>query len=251
MKQMNWKSGLAIAVIALSALACDVGGLLGSGSNTSGSSAATQQTVEAEVQRRVQQTAQAVKPNTAPTTAPVPPTSAPTSAPISAPTTERIPAAPTTAPVATRPPASPIAPAQNRRLNNGTVVKRSPGWSAGAESYVVFTNPQAVDAVAVLTKNDVLGIAVYVRAGESYKLESVETGNYGFWYVMGEDWDAANARFTRNAEYHKFILPMTFTRTLNPTTSTYTYTYWNAPLTAGNADAEQPVINANEFPNLK
>jgi len=244
-KQMTWQSGFAITLIALSALACDVGSLLGS--NQGGSSAATQQTVEAEVQRRVQQTAQAAKPNTVPTSAPVPPTSAPTSAP----TTERIPAAPTAAPTATRPPASPIAPAQNRRLNNGTVVKRSPGWSAGAESYVLFTNPQPVDGVVVLTQNDALGIAIYVRAGESYKLESVATGSYGFWYVIGEDWDAANARFTRNAEYHKFIKPMNFDRVLNPTTRVYTYTYWNAPLTAGTEDAEQPVINANEFPNLK
>lgn len=239
-KHMTWLSSFAIGMIALTLLACDIGSLFGSGTNTSGASAATQQTLEAKVQRRVQQTAQAVK-QTA-----VPPAAVTMATPA-------LPPVPTLA-VALKASPAPTAPptfAQNRRLNTGTIVKRSPTWSAGAESYIAISNPLALDAVVLLTENNAPGIAVFVRAKESFRLNNIPTGSYGFWYVLGEDWDAANATFTRNVEYHTFTRPMGFTRTLNPSNSTYTYTYWQTPLTVANDDPEQPVIDASEFPSLK
>lgn len=224
--------GVAIALLALLTLACDLGAL--TTSNTSNPSAATQQTLEAEVQKRVQQTAQAVKPIAVATTAPT--------------VIVVVPTVSLAAPSATP---APVVATQNRRLNTGTIVKRGATWSAGAESYMLISNPTPLDAVVILSENNAVGIAIYVRAAGNFKLENVPTGSYEFAYVLGEDWDANVARFTRNVEYHKFIKPMNFTRTLNLSNATYTYTYWDTPLTTQNQDPEQPVVNANEFPNLK
>lgn len=133
------------------------------------------------------------------------------------------------------------------------IVKQSPSWSAGGESYLVITNTVTLDSVALLTAKDDQAplIAVYIRARDSHRIESIWAGEYNFYYVLGEDWDSANARFTRKTEYHRFTGTVNFERIIDPKTRTVNYTYWRLPLLGGSEEPQLPIIDAATFPSLK
>jgi hypothetical protein len=249
LRHWHWITTLMASVFLV--LACDLSAVTDTGVSTRvAQSVSATQTIEAEVQRRVQSTLAAQITNTpiiltatrppatlTPIPTAVPPTSAPNT--IVPPTATRVP-----------PTAPSSEPLQTRRLNTGTAVKRGAGWNAGVESYFAIKNSQPLDAVVVLAQGNAVGLAVYIRANESFKIENIYVGSYDFYYVFGEDWDSANAKFTRNTEYHRFNGDLKFERILGGGGS-YTYTYWTVTLPAGNSDPDVPVIDETKFISLK
>lgn len=147
-----------------------------------------------------------------------------------------------------RPTSTPVFTGPARRLENGAVIKSDPR-GAGAQHYIALTNNnKSLDAVAVLTQNNLVMMAVYVRAGQPHQLDYIWTGSYDFYYVMGEDWDQSAAMFTRQAEYHRFTRAMAFERLFQ--TNVTTFTYWNFTMDVGQGSST-PIISADQFPSLK
>jgi hypothetical protein len=163
-------------------------------------------------------------------------TPSPTRTPTSSPTPSVSPT-PTLSPTPLPPP---------RRLINGSIITRESG---AIPNYMAITNDSDLDGVAVLVRNNVPVMAVYVQARQYFKMTDIQIGLYYFYYTLGEDWEPVERRFTRKAEYHRYALPVQFT--LRTTTNYITYSYWEPVLVAGSSNPRIQIVSANEFPSLK
>ncbi|MHB0870840.1 MAG: hypothetical protein ACYC5J_15515 [Chloroflexota bacterium] len=120
-----------------------------------------------------------------------------------APTATAVRPAPAT-PTATPPDRSP----QDPRPATGTFLRD--GGRTGS-SRLVLENGQNLDAVAVLTTpGGTPLISVYIRARESFTITRIRDGDYQLYFVLGEGWDNASARFTANADYCRAEGVLTF-----------------------------------------
>ena len=180
-----------------------------------------------------------------PTATPIPPTA--TATPVPPTNTPTRTATPTLTPTITLTPPPTTVP---RRLNTGAVVKLG-AWSAGEQSTLLITNTTTLDGIVSLVQNNAVVMAVYIRGGDAYTIQNVYAGEYGFFYVLGEDWDSAQTQFTRKTEYHRFTSPMKFERSIEPQNQLIRYSYWRMIMAPGNQYRDLPVIDAKEFPSLK
>ncbi len=104
-----------------------------------------------------------------------------------------------------------------------------------------------LDAVAVLaTLANETVISVYIWANNKVTVTGIRDGTYKLFFMLGEDWDEAQGRFTRKVAYKVFedVFPYT-------TTST-TATIWSVtlhPVPSGTAQTEY--VNPEEFPPVK
>jgi len=108
-------------------------------------------------------------------------------------------------------------------------------------------NGTDLDCIAVLTTlADETVVSVYVQALSQVTITGIRDGVYKLFFMLGEDWDDAQGRFTRKTEYHVFedTFPYTTTQT--------TATIWSVtlhPVVGGTAQTEE--IDPNRFPRVK
>jgi hypothetical protein len=132
-----------------------------------------------------------------------------------------------------------------QRPATGTWVQGAGGGSGLGK--LTIDNGRDVDAVAVLASLAGTPLrAVYVRAGESFTLTSIGDGSYQLYFTVGEDWDLASGRFTRQPRYVRFEKNLDFQ------TSGLTYTAIKVtlhPVPAGTARTQ--TVSPDDFPRLK
>ncbi|MHB0871414.1 MAG: hypothetical protein ACYC5J_18435 [Chloroflexota bacterium] len=111
------------------------------------------------------------------------------------------------------PTATPMAPSSSpeRRPATGTLVHDTARSGLGR---LAIENGLDQDALAVLTTTGGASVvSVYVRSRESFTLSGIGDGSYHLYFAVGEEWDGASARFTRNDDYSRFEEPLTFRTT--------------------------------------
>lgn len=148
---------------------------------------------------------------------------------------------PTRAPTLTQPP---------RRLRTGDFIKDA-GWRDGRGELTV-ENGRDLDAVAVLATypNSIAVISVYIRAGDSFTIGGIRETTYYLYFVLGEDWDAANARFTRQTRYSRF--EDTFTFQCTPIPGGVQCTTWKVTLHGvPGGTARTQSVDPSQFPGLR
>jgi hypothetical protein len=91
---------------------------------------------------------------------------------------------------------------QNRRLDQGTFVKRSAKGGFGA---VRVDNTGTRDSVVTLAGPDGRTTlnAVYVRGGASFTVPALPDATYSVYVATGADWDSGARVFTRDCEFRK------------------------------------------------
>lgn len=128
----------------------------------------------------------------------------------------------------------------NRRLGNGTYIKRTQGGSGQLK----IENGGADSVISVVrsgSKSPV--IRVYVRAKGKFTVRGVRDGTYQVFMTSGKDWDARLKAFSRDCGFSKFDDSFKFT------TTSRTYTGWTitlTPVTGGNASTSG--VDPEEFP---
>jgi len=132
---------------------------------------------------------------------------------------------------------------QNRRLGNGTFVKK--GTRNGSGKLKIdnsgATEDAAISVVPANTKAS--AFTVYVTAGQTYTVSGVKDGTYQIYLTTGTDWDPAAPGFSRKCAFEKFADSFQFT------TTSRQYTQWTITLqasTGGNAQTDN--VNPGEFP---
>jgi len=126
-------------------------------------------------------------------------------------------------------------PDSNRRLGNGTMVKKI-GQRGGGK----FTVKNDFDRDAAITLAPVgsstATFVVYVQAKAHFSVSGIPDGTYGVYLRTGGDWDPASKGFTRDCHQEKF------TDTFKFTTTSRTTTVWELSLGVtqgtGNAGAD-------------
>lgn len=72
-------------------------------------------------------------------------------------------------------------------------------------------NNYSQDLVALITDQNLkTQMAVYVRSSEQALLDKIKNGTYGFYFVLGTDWDEKQMTFTRDQAYYRFEQKLTF-----------------------------------------
>jgi hypothetical protein len=132
---------------------------------------------------------------------------------------------------------------QNRRLGNGTFVKKGNRNGSGKLKIdnTGGTDDAAISVVPANTKAS--AFTVYVTAGQSFTVSGVRDGNYQIYLTTGADWDPGPPGFTRKCGFSKFADAFEF-----KTTSSQ-YTQWTITLKAsvgGNARTDE--VPPGDFP---
>lgn len=100
------------------------------------------------------------------------------------------------------------------RPRTGTVVKQDENWKWGADNFLLIENNLDQDAVVALTSGGLTVYSVYVRAHESFKLESPWKDVFNLSYASGDDWDVTQSRFTKNNPVSTFKDSLKFERSV-------------------------------------
>jgi len=134
------------------------------------------------------------------------------------------------------------------RLPTGTLLVKE----LHGNGELTIENGLDLDAVAVLSSTEepeVPLLAVYVQANDSCTTARVSDGTYMLYFAVGEDWDEASKKFTKNAGYNRFEHEFEW----KTTRSKYkiNYTIWTVtlhPVVGGTAGTES--LSEDEFPQL-
>jgi hypothetical protein len=132
---------------------------------------------------------------------------------------------------------------QNRRLGNGTFVKK--GTRNGSGKLKIDNTGGADDAAISVVPNNTKATAftVYVMAGQSYTVSGVRDGTYQIYLTTGADWDGGANGFSRKCAFEKFADTFDF-----KTTSSQ-YTQWTITLqTSIGGNARTDDVNPGDFP---
>ena len=121
-------------------------------------------------------------------------------------------------------------PDANRRLGNGTFVKKA---ARGGSGHLKIENGGSGDAaISVVPANSKTPtLTVYVRGNSNYTVTNVHDGTYEVFLATGSDWDTGTKTFTRDCEYQQFDDSFEFTTTSSQ------FTEWSITLT--------PVVGGN------
>ncbi|WP_433074664.1 hypothetical protein ACQP1P_27800 [Dactylosporangium sp. CA-052675] len=135
------------------------------------------------------------------------------------------------------------APQQDRKLGNGTYVKK--GTLNGSGEFTINNGGGKTDVVVSLVPNGTKAAAttVYISAGQTFKVKRVRDGSYQIYMATGSDWDSGAAGFTRDCHLSKFTDPIEFK------TTSRQYTTWEItlkPSTGGNAHTDS--VDPADFP---
>nr|BFE59919.1 hypothetical protein GCM10020063_044450 [Dactylosporangium thailandense] len=135
------------------------------------------------------------------------------------------------------------APQQDRKLANGTYVKK--GTLNGSGEFTVNNGGGDSDVVVSLVPKGTKAAAttVYISAGQTFKVKRVRDGSYDVYMASGADWDAGIGGFTRNCDLSKFTEPIDFK------TTSRQYTTWEITLkasTGGNAHTDS--VDPADYP---
>lgn len=138
----------------------------------------------------------------------------------------------------------PVTADANRRLANGTVVKRASG---GAGTLKVDNGGRTDSAVSLVPTNATTpALVVYVRAGGKVTVGRIRDGTYQIFLTTGADWDTGLRRFTRDCTFERFDVTSEFTTTRTR------YTEWDltlgSPGGAGDA-ASTSEVDPSAFPS--
>lgn len=91
---------------------------------------------------------------------------------------------------------------QDRRLRNGTMVRRHPG--SGPNELIVENRREDVDVVFTLYKRQKPFLSVYVARGGKTTVRGIPNGAYRAYYTSGEDWDRGLRGFTRRCDFARY-----------------------------------------------
>ena len=180
-----------------------------------------------------------------PTRKPTPTAQVPTKTPTPKPTPTFTPIPKPTPTLTPIPKPTPTPTSPPRRLSNGTFIKQT----APLDGYgkLEIDNGTSLDAVAVFTTlTDHVIFAVYVQAQSKFTVSGIRDGTYKLFFMLGEDWDEKEARFTRKVRRAVFEDDFPYT-----TTET-TATVWSVtlhPVVGGTAQTED--VGEDEFPPLR
>lgn len=106
----------------------------------------------------------------------------------------------------------PATPYTDRRLADGTLVKRAAQSGLG-QLTVHNNNDQDAVISLVLGDSDVATMALYVRAKSSATTAGIADGAYQVYYATGADWDGSEHLFTRYCDFEKLDKIISFTTT--------------------------------------
>jgi hypothetical protein len=128
----------------------------------------------------------------------------------------------------------------NRRLGNGTFIKRGRGGSGELE----IANGSR-DAVISIVRNGAKTptTRVYVRGGKSFTVSGIKDGTYQIFMTDGQDWDPELKAFSRGCAFQRFDDPLKFT------TTSGSYSIWKITVTksvGGNASSSE--VDPDAFP---
>ncbi len=132
-----------------------------------------------------------------------------------------------------------------RRLSTGTFIKQTAPLDGYGE--LEIHNGTNLDAVAVFTTlADEVIFAVYIQAHSKFTVSGIRDGTYKLYFMLGEDWDEKEHRFTRKVRRAVFedYFPYTTTQT--------TAAVWSVtlhPVVGGTAETED--VSEAEFPPLR
>jgi hypothetical protein len=133
----------------------------------------------------------------------------------------------------------PVTPDLNRTPGNGATIKSS---KTSQQNRLIVKNQTALDIVAsVPSAGAKTAVAMlYISAGKEATYIGLPNGSYDLFLMHGQDWDAANATFTRQCAFYQ--VPKTFDFTATSTT----YDVWTVTVTEDEAWRWRP-LNA-DFP---
>lgn len=128
-----------------------------------------------------------------------------------------------------------------QRLANGTYINRD---MTGGSGQLIIRNLEWDTLVALTGGDDPKKplVSVFVRKGSSFTVYGIRDGNYDVYLSMGEDWDTASKRFTKNVSYYRFD------ETFNYRTTSSHYTYYTISMGEGGGGTRR--ISQDEFPML-
>jgi hypothetical protein len=128
----------------------------------------------------------------------------------------------------------------NRRLTNGTYVKRA----RGGRGQLKINNSSGDTVISVVRNGSKTpAIRVYVRSKNSFTVFGVKDGTYRIFMASGRDWNTKLRAFSFDCGFQKFDDSFRFT------TTSSTYTGWTIslkPTVGGNARTSP--VDPDEFP---
>jgi len=133
---------------------------------------------------------------------------------------------------------------QNRRLKNGTFIKRSSSGGLGHLKIVNGADDTTISLVPTKGKKPKPLFTVYVRGGGSFTAKGIRDGTYRVYTASGEDWNKSAKGFTRDCAFSKFDDSFKFTTT---SSSSSIWTITLTPVIGGNASTSD--VDPNAFPN--
>jgi hypothetical protein len=116
----------------------------------------------------------------------------------------------------------PVTTDTNRRLANGTLIKKASPSGPG-EVKVNNSEGSADVVVSLVPSNAVTEMAVYVRARSSATVHGIRDGTYQVYVTDGDDWETRENLFTRNCDFGKFDRTADFTTKISGDTTDYTF----------------------------
>lgn len=129
----------------------------------------------------------------------------------------------------------PVTADTNRRLANGTLIKRASPSGLG-EMKVDNSGGSADAVVSLVSSNGVTAAAVYVRARSSATVHGIHDGAYQVYVTDGSDWETPENLFARNCDFQKFNQSVDFRTKISGNTTGYTfYDVKITPTVNGNA----------------
>lgn len=126
----------------------------------------------------------------------------------------------------------------NRRLSNGSYVKRTQG---GLGQLKIENG--GTDAVISIVRGKTAVTRVYVRSKSNFTVRGVRDGTYQVFMTSGKDWDNRLKGFSRDCEFERFDDSFKFS------TTSRTYTGWTitlTPVVGGNASTSD--VDPDAFP---
>ncbi|AGL19656.1 hypothetical protein L083_6146 [Actinoplanes sp. N902-109] len=131
---------------------------------------------------------------------------------------------------------------QNRRLTNGTYVKRASG-GLGHLKIENGADDTAISLVPVKGKKPKPIMTVYVRSKGTFTAKGIKDGTYRVYTSSGKDWNAGRKGFTRDCSFSKFDDTFKFSTTA---TSSTIWTITLTPMVGGNASTSD--VDPDAFP---
>ena len=139
----------------------------------------------------------------------------------------------------------PAAPKEtNRRLKNGTFVKRTNSGGSGHLKVKNGADDTTISLVPAKGKKPKPVLTIYVRGGGTFTAKGIRDGTYRIYTASGEDWNTAKKGFTRDCAFSKFDDTFKFTTT---SSSASIWTITLTPVIGGNASTSD--VDPNDFPN--